>query len=612
MSALFKLKNHPQENRLFLNRTVSATIFVSLLSVLLLSRQFYLQIYEHEKFVTMARNNQVRIVPVPPTRGLIFDRNGVLLANNIPDYSLEAIPNRVHDLKKLVTSLRSVINISDQDVEFFKKQIKYKGRFDSIPLKNKLSEEEVAMFALECYRFPDVEVVAHLSRSYPFGESMSHVLGYIGPISESDLTSIDLKTYRGTNVIGKSGIEKFYESQLLGEVGIEQLETDARGRVVRSLENMPSIRGHDLYLTIDSQLQKIAFDALGDRHGAVVMIEIESGDVITMASKPSFNPNLFIQGIDQDTYSKLQNDRSQPLFHRAIRGQYPPGSTVKPLVALQALDLNVVDAKHIFYDPGYYQIKDEGRLFRDWKPEGHGAVNMEKALAESCTTYFYYVAEKLGIDRIHAIFNQFGLGQLTSIDIHGEARGIAPSQEWKRNIKRQSWYPGETLITGIGQGFTLVTPLQMANVASIIAQRGNRVKPHLLKSMQTHAAENVLYIPETLEPIKINNPKNWDIIINGMTQVVKSKYGTAHRIYRPNDEYKIAGKTGTSQVFGLKQDEKYDADKIQDILKDHSSFIAFAPIENPKVAIAVIVEHGRGSPEIAKLMLNEYFKGTKS
>jgi penicillin-binding protein 2 len=440
---------------------------------------------------------------------------------------------------------------------------------------------------------------------------MSHVLGYIGPISETDLPGIDLKSYRGTNVIGKSGIEKYYETELLGEVGIEQLETDARGKVVRSLENTPSIRGNNLYLTIDSRLQKIAYDALGDHQGAVVLMEIESGDLLTMASKPSFNPNLFVQGIDQDTYAKLQNDRTQPLFHRAIRGQYPPGSTVKPIVALQALDLNVLDPKYNLYDPGYYQIKDEGRLFRDWKAEGHGMVNLEKAIAESCTTYFYYVAEKLGIDRIHHIFNQFGLGQLTNVDIHGEAKGIAPSQEWKRNTKRQSWYPGETLITGIGQGFTLVTPLQMAQVTAIIAKRGTRVKPHLLKYTEAHNATRLAYAAENLEPIKINNAKHWDTIINGMAQVVKSKYGTAHRIYRPTDEFKIAGKTGTAQVFGLKQDEKYDADKIQDILKDHAWFIAFAPVEDPKVAVAVIVEHDRGSPEIAKLMLDEYFKGTK-
>ncbi len=608
MSNLFKIKDHTKENRLFLSRTIVSYTIVILLSCILLVRQFYLQILQHDKYSTLAQNNQVRIMPITPIRGLIYDRNGILLADNRVEYSLEVVPNLIKDFDQMIASISPIISISDKDIQSYHKQIKYKGRFDNIQLKNKLTEEEVAKFALERYKFLGIDVGAYLSRYYPYADTLSHVLGYIAPISESDLETIDLSKYRGTHVIGKDGIEKYYEKLLHGENGIEKLETDARGRVIKTLGTTSAIPGKNLFLTIDLRLQQIAFDCLGKNKGAVVAMEVENGEILVLASKPSFNSNLFVQRINSETYSNLQNDPSQPLFHRAIRGQYPPGSTIKPIVALTALDNHVIDTKSSINDVGYYKLKDEGRLFRDWKHEGHGIVNVEKAIIESCTTYFYYLGDKIGIERISEVFNNFGLGKQIGIDTTGEANGLAPSIEWKRKVRNQPWYPGETLITAIGQGYTLATPLQIANIAATIANKGMRIQPHLLKAEQDQnkIKSNVSF--EAPLPVVLKNPKHWDFMIQSMSKVVSHKSGTAHRIYNAKDKYEIAGKTGTAQVFGLKQDEKYDADKLQSHLKDHAWFMAFAPVDKPKIAVAVLVEHDRGSPEIAKRVIDEYFK----
>lgn len=611
MPVLFKLKDHSKENQLYLNRIVAATIGGSILLFVLIARLFFLQIFHHDTYVTLARNNQVRMISIAPTRGLIYDRNGILLADNTPDFSLEISPNRVSDLENLIERLAKIIPISEQDIKSFYKQKKYKGRFERIPIRNKLTEEEVAAFSVQQYQFPEVEIQANLSRHYPFGEAMAHVLGYTGLLSENDLTQIDIAKYRGTYVIGKSGIEKSYETALRGKAGYEQVETDARGRMIRQLEEIPSVPGDNLYLSIDSKLQVLAFEALQNNKGAIVAIDVKTGGILAMVSKPSFDPNLFVKGIPQETYDKLQNAKEQPLFHRAIRGQYPPGSTVKPLVALQALDFKVITPNTVFHDPGYYQLHADGRLYRDWLPEGHGAISLENAIAESCTTFFYYVADKMGIDKMHDIFARFGLGTLTNIDIQGEAKGLAPSPAWKKAAKRQSWYQGETLITGIGQGYTLVTPLQMATVASTIANRGVRIQPSLVKSIQT--PDQVITEQEIVYPAKVElmHDEHWDTVISGMEKVIKNPRGTAHWISYPKLNYSVAGKTGTVQVYGLKQDETYDANKIKSSLRDHAWFIAFAPIEDPQIAVAVIIEHSKGSPMVARKILDGYFAEEK-
>lgn len=607
MPALFKLKDHFKENQLFLNRIVAATIGATILLIVILGRQFYLQIYHHATYATLARNNQVRMISITPTRGLIFDRNGVLLAENTPDFSLEISPNRVKDLDALIARLATIVPISENDIKNFYKQKKFKGRFERIPIRTKLTEEEVAAFSIEKYQFPEVEIHANLSRHYPFGAAFAHVLGYTGLLSEQDLASIDIAKYRGTYSIGKSGIEKTYEDQLHGKAGFEQVETDARGRMIRQLDEIASVQGQNLYLTLDAKLQMLAYEALQNHQGAVVAIDVKTGGVLALVSKPSFDPNLFSKGIPQDIYDKLKHAKEQPLFHRAIRGQYPPGSTVKPLVALQALDFNVITPSMKFFDPGYYQIHAEGRMYRDWLPEGHGNISLEHAIAESCTTYFYMVADKLGIDRMHDIFSRFGLGDFTNIDIIGESKGIAPSQAWKKKTKRQPWYHGETLITGIGQGYTLTTPLQMSSVASTIARRGERVQPYLVQSMH-HPDQSVTETTPTVLPkVELKDPKHWDTVINAMEQVIKNPHGTAHWISRPQASYTYAGKTGTVQVYGIKQDETYDADRIKANLRDHAWFIAFAPVEDPEIAIAVIIEHSKGSPMVARRVLDAYF-----
>lgn len=612
MPVLFKLKDHIKENQLYLNRIVAATIGSTALLVVLIVRLFILQVYHHETYVTLARNNQVRMISIAPTRGLIYDRNGILLANNVPGFSLEISPNRVKDLDKLIRKLATIIPISDADIKNFYKQKTFKGRFERIPIRTKLTEEEVAAFSIEKYRFPEVDIHANLGRNYPHGEAFAHVLGYTGMLSEQDMGQIDIAKYRGTYFIGKSGLEKSYESLLHGKAGYEQVETDARGRMIRQLEEIPSVPGDNLYLSLDSKLQLLAYDLLQNQKGAVVALDVKTGGVLAMVSRPSFDPNLFVKGIPQETYDKLQHAKEQPLFHRAIRGQYPPGSTVKPLVALQALDYKVITPQTTFNDPGYYQLSANGRLYRDWLPEGHGVISLENAIAESCTTFFYFVADKLGIDRMHNIFSRFGLGELTNIDIHGEAKGIAPSKEWKKQTKRQAWFQGETIITGIGQGYTLVTPLQMASVASAIANRGTRVQPMLVKATQTHNQavndNQVVYA----EKVELKHPEHWDTVISAMEKVIKYPRGTAHWINNPKSSFTMAGKTGTAQVYGIKQDETYDANKIKAALRDHAWFIAFAPVEDPQIAIAVIIENSKGSPMVARKILDAYFAGANN
>lgn len=607
MPELFKLKDHFKENQLYTSRSFAAIVFCSILLCILVARQFCLQILDHDNYMTMSRNNQIRMIPLTPTRGLIYDRNGVLLADNIPSFNLEISPSLVKDLDGLIAELSKFINISESDIKSFYKQKKFRGKFESIPIRAKLSEEEVAKFSINQYRFPGVAINANLSRHYPFGHAIAHVVGYTGILSEQDLNHIDLKEYRGTQVIGKYGVEKSFEHLLHGTGGYEQVETDARGRMVRNLDQIPSSQGDNLYLTIDSKLQTLAYDLLKEQQGAAVAIDVRTGEVLAMVSKPSFDPNQFVKGIAQEDYKRLQKSSTRPLYHRAIRGQYPPGSTVKPLVALQALDLNVITTKTRFNDPGYYQLHSEGRLYRDWLEDGHGVIGVEDAIAESCTTFFYFVADKLGIDHMHDIFQRFGLGEKTQIELDGEYAGIAPSRAWKKRTRGQNWFQGETLITGIGQGYTLVTPLQMATVASTIANRGKRLQPTIIKSTVSIDGKVSQHEPKALDPVVLKNPQHWDTIIKSMQKVITSPHGTAHWIYKANSNIEIAGKTGTVQVYGIKQDEKYDANKIKSTLRDHAWFIAFAPVENPEIAVAVVLEHTKGSPMVARKIIEGYF-----
>ncbi len=607
MSVLFKLKDHFKENQLYQSRTVAAAVVVLLLFLTLISRLVYLQIYQHTLYDTLASNNHVRVIPISANRGFIYDQNGILLAENIPIFSLEIFMSRVVDLDDTIAKLGTVVTITEDNIKAFQKQLKYKGPYENIHIRSNLTEEEVARFSVEKYQFPTVGLTVKLSRYYPHGATFAHVLGYIAPVSDYDLSKIDALKYRSTQQIGKSGIERSYESILHGNVGYDQVEADARGRVIRTISTTLPIPGENIYLTLDSRLQIIADNLLKNKQGAIIAVDTRTGGILALVSKPSYEPNLFMQGIDRKAYNAIQNSKGLPLFNRAIRGQYPPGSIIKPLLGLQALEHGIVTSTEQIYDPGYYQLHENGRLFRDWKPKGHGFINLEHAIAESCTTFFYYISDKLGIERIHDIYHRFGLGIPVGIDIGGEAYGIAPSPTWKREFKQIDWFPGETLITGIGQGYTLVTPLQVAKIATTIANKGRCPQLTLLRSIQKQNSEHMIQPLPFKSMVELNHEKYWDIIIRGMELSVKDQRGTAHQIYKSNN-LRIAGKTGTAQVFSLKQDEKYECENLHKRLRDHGWFMAFAPIEDPEIAIVVIVEHGKGSSVIAQGILEEYFK----
>jgi penicillin-binding protein 2 len=611
MLNLTNLKDHALEYRFYINRVVTAVIIVFVCFIVLSARLIYLQVVQHDRFLNLSYNNQIRTIPIDPPRGLIFDRNGILLAENSPVYSLEVIPHNVKNLNNTLNKLQTILQLNEEDLQNFKKLFKYKYSLESIPIKVRLTEEEVAKFSVNKHFFNDVEIVARLSRNYLFDQAAAHVIGFTGQISEQDLKTVDISQYRGIHQIGKSGIEKAAEDILRGKSGYKKVETDAKGHLIRELElNLP-ISGVDLYLTIDIDLQKKAAELLQNSQGAVVAIEPETGELLTLFSNPSFSANLFAKGMDQQSYNELQHSPSRPLFNRAISGQYSPGSIVKPLFALQALEHNIITSNFTLYDPGYYKLKNDDRLYRGWKRQGHGWIDLENAIAQSCGTYFYYVADKLGIDRMHEILTNFGFGKKVGINIEGESTGVAPSKAWKYNHKQQSWYPGETLITGLGQGYILATPLQIAQVASIIANRGKKLPIQTIKKYKL-SNEQIATFEQNKEKsknndyaaIKITNEKNWDIIINAMEKVISSQSGTAHYIYQP--DLNIAGKTGTAQVFGLKTEEKYDEHRLNKKLRDHTWFMAFAPIENPKIALAIVLENERFSYKIAGKLITFY------
>lgn len=614
MSALFTLKDHLRENQLYLNRVTVASVSILLLTILLVSRLFYFQIIQHARYTTLSRNNQLKINPIPPTRGLIFDRDGQLLAGNVPAFSLEITRNKVPHLKETLTALKKLIPISEAQEQAFYKQLRYTRSSESVPIRLKLTELEVASFSVQKHQFPGVEVVAHPIRHYPFKTLFAHVIGYIGPLNEQDLTIVDKIQYRGTYHMGKTGLEKFYETELHGQIGYQQAETDAHGHMVRVRGSTPPTAGNNLYLAIDLGLQQAAFDALGTLKGAVIAIDPRNGDVLAMVSNPSFDPNAFTQGIDSDSYDKLQFSSERPLFNRVVNGLYPPASTVKTILALQGLESGLITTKTQIFDPGWYQLNGEGRKYHDWNwrrsGQGHGTVNLEKALAQSCDTYFFALANKMGAPLLLSAYQRFGLGQKTGLDFPYESPGLLPTPEWKKRVKKESWYPGDTLNIGIGQGFGLSTPLQIAQLAAILANRGQYVPPRLVIGLGAHAQTDFIENPvPTRQQITLTNPEHWEYVIEGMRKTVHVPGGTAYKISK-GLQYSVAAKTGTAQVFNLKQDQKYEAHKLKSHLRDHSWFMGFAPINHPKIAIAVLVEnkYQTSSAEIARQVLDHFFE----
>ncbi|NOX92139.1 MAG: penicillin-binding protein 2 [Gammaproteobacteria bacterium] len=599
MASHSTLKDHFRETRLFTNRAVIALLLVAALMILLLVRLFYLQVLQHDTYSVQSDNNRVHIRAVPPTRGLIYDRNGALLAENLPSYQLEITRERVSDLDATIAELRQLIEISDENIARFKKRLKRTRRHKPVSLRTRLSDVEVARFAVNRHRFPGVETVAHLYRHYPFNGRGVHALGYVGRISEQELQRIDNTNYEGTDFIGKTGIEKFYEDLLHGEVGVEQLETNAQGRTLRVLDRTPPIPGLNLYLNLDIELQRIAETAFGDNNGALAAIDPSDGSVLALVSMPTFDPNLFVGGIDSKTYRALQKSPDEPMFNRVLRGRYPPGSTIKPFVGLAGLEYGLIDPNVSTYCQGWYMLDGDERKYRDWKKTGHGHMDLNQALVESCDVYFYDLALTLGIDRIFQFLEPFGFNDLTGIDTSGELTGLVPSRQWKRQTEHAPWYPGETLITGIGQGFFLATPLHLAEATATLSRYGNQLRPRLVAATEDPDSREIIGLPAVPNiAVPVINRANWDYIIRAMIKVVHSPKGTARRIGQ-NAKYKIAGKTGTAQVFSIKQDEEYVEEDIAKKLRDHALFVGFAPVENSRIAVAVVVENGGSGGAVA-------------
>ncbi len=593
------LKDHFLEYRLFSRRVISLLMFSGLLLLVLFSRLLYLQVIAHEHFTTLSEDNRVKLRAIAPSRGLIYDRNGIILAENLSSYRLEITAEQVNDIPATLAALEEIIHIRDIDRSRFEKLLKRKPRFEAVPLRFHLSDEEVARFSVNRHRLPGVDIHAGLARHYPLGSLGVHALGYVGRIDERDLKTLDSSNYSGTSHVGKTGVEKTFETVLHGTVGLEHVETTAQGRVLRVLRRTPPIPGNNLYLTLDSRLQADAEKALGDYAGSAIALDPKTGDILAMVSLPVYDPNPFVNGIEYADYTALREDDKEPLFNRSLRGQYPPGSTVKPFIGLAGLEQGITGHTSSTYCPGFYTLPGSSRKYRDWKRTGHGTVKLGDAIAQSCDVYFYDLALSMGIDRIHDYMQHFGFGSRTGIDIQGELSGLLPSPGWKRTHRGEPWYPGETIITGIGQGFFLSTPLQLAVATATLANRGLRVKPNIIHAEQQTGSSVLQPHPRRRDTtIAMNDPEHWDAIIDSMVHVVHGERGTARRIGL-DSPYRIAGKTGTAQVFGLKQEEEYDAEAIAEKLRDHALFIAFAPVDDPQIVVAIIVENGGSGAAVA-------------
>tara|TARA_Y100000748_G_scaffold180654_1_gene151391 strand:- start:413 stop:2293 length:1881 start_codon:yes stop_codon:yes gene_type:complete len=603
MAKPIHLKDHNIDARIVQRRLVLAAVFVVALVGALVARMYYLQVTQYEHHSTLSENNRVHVQPIPPTRGRIYDRNGVVLAENRPSYSLTITRDRVEDLPATFELLRSLLALSEEDLAQAERRLSQARRpFESVPVMFELTQEQIARIAINQFRLPGVEVQASFVRYYPYADHFAHALGYVGRINEQELKSIDPVAYAGTHYIGKTGIERFYEQLLHGTVGYEEVETNARGRVLRVLKRTEPVSGSDLTLELDAELQAVAEEALGDRRGAVVAIDPNTGGVLAFVSKPGFDPNLFVTGISYADYGALRDSLDQPLFNRVLRGQYPPGSTIKPIVALAGLDAGVVTRTSRVYDPGFYQLPNVSHKYRNWNRAGDGWVDMPYAIARSNDTYFYDLAHKLGIDRLHDFMSQFGIGQRVSIDMYEEAAGLMPSRDWKRGRHRQPWYPGETLIAGIGQGYMLATPLQLAQSTALIASRGVWHRPRLLKE-----AEGLLPDESDTPPnIQIRNESDWDFITQAMQDVMQSPHGTA-RAAAANAPYNMAGKSGTAQVVAIAQGERYDSAALRERHRDHALFVGFAPTEKPMIAVAALVENGESGGRVAGPVVRAVF-----
>lgn len=610
-----ELKNYQHEQYYFRVRLGFAALAVFALFALLAFRFSYLQLKQYNHYQTLAENNRISLVPIIPNRGLILDKNGAVLAHNFFAYTLEITPAKVKNLEQTIAEIAKLVEISSLDRKRFKKFREQSHSFESIPIRTHLNELEAAKFAVNHYRFPGVEIKSRLFRHYPLGKTASHMIGYIGRINDKDLESLeksgDLSNYKGSDHIGKSGLEQYYEKYLHGTTGFQQVEIDADGHAVRVLSSNPPIPGDNIVLSADIKLQEIAEKAFGDRRGAMVAINPKTGEVLTFVSQPTFDPNLFVDGIDSENWKALNESLDKPLINRPLRGVYPPGSTFKPFVALAGLEAGKRLPPYSIQDPGFFTLPGNRHRYRDWKPSGHGSVDMQKAITVSCDTFFYGLAQELGIDNLTNFVRHFGFGKRSEFDIKGEIEGLLPTPDWKKRRFKQPWYPGETVIVGIGQGYTLVTPLQLAQATAILANQGVAMRPHLVTEIQNELSGKSQMVPhKILDRVQLN-PDNVEIVKRGMVDVTLPG-GTAASV-GANAGYSIAAKTGTAQVIGIKQNEKYNESAINERHRDHALFIAYAPADDPTIALAVIVENGghggSAAGPIARKVMDYYLLG---
>ena len=623
MRLIAPIKDHHRETRLFLGRVLLASVFCVGLLGLVVARLVQLQVFDYQHFTEKSLGNRVRIEALPPNRGLVYDRKGRVLAENLPAYQLELIPEQVPDVDATLSRLAAMRLIDREQIAHFAELSRRGPRFKPVTLRFRMTDDEISRFAIQRPRFPGVDFQPRLVRHYPHGELAAHVIGYVGALSAVDLERLDPAAYAGTAHTGKTGVEFYNEGKLHGETGYRQIVTNARGRQVAAdsrelthtlLESESPEPGDNLYLSLDLDLQRVATEALQGQRGSVVAIDPTNGEILALVSAPSFDPNAFALGMSTSEYNALQFDLNQPLFNRAVRGNYPPGSLIKPMLALAALELGATNLTRRTFCRGFYTLPGSTHRYRDWRPQGHGEIDLHDAIAQSCDVYFYEISREIGIEGMHTYLTQFGLGSETGVDIAGEKTGLVPSREWKRQAfsdrPNQVWFPGETVIASIGQGYMLTTPLQLAHATATLAMRGKRYRPHLVAATENPiSGERDLAVPEELPGVMIENEFYWDSVIGAMNAVMQSETGTA-RASGLGAPYTMAGKSGTAQVFSVAQEDEYNESEVAERLRDHALFISFAPLDDPQIAVAVVVENGssgsRVAAPIARSVMDEY------
>ncbi|ELV8681952.1 penicillin-binding protein 2 [Vibrio fluvialis] len=608
------IRDYLAEARLFRNRAVVSFVGIVLMMGILVANLYNIQVNQYQDYKTRSNDNRIKVVPIAPNRGLIYDRNGVLLAENRPVFSLEIIPEKVKNMDETIARLQQILTITPEQIAAFEKERRQTRRFNSVPLLTQLTEEEVAKFSVQQYKYPGVSVSANLKRYYPYGEVLTHVIGYVSRINDRDIERLVREgkeaNYQATRDIGKLGIERYYEDLLHGEAGYQEVEVNSRGRVIRTLKYVPPTPGKDIVLNLDIKLQLYVHSLFNGRRGSAVVLDPKDNGVLAMVSSPSYDPNAFVHGISGKEYSELLNDKDRPLVNRTTLGIYPPGSTVKPFIAVSALEEGVITPNTTRNDPGYWRIPNsKTRPFRDWLRWGHGKVDIIKALEESVDTFFYQIAYDMGIDRLSDWMMKFGFGDYTGIDITEESKANMPTRDWKMARHRTPWYQGDTIPVGIGQGYWTATPMQLAKATSVLVHHGKVIAPHLLRSTINNGEEfstqkETEYV--TYPPITGVPDKYWNMAIEGMYLVNHGKRGTARRAFQ-GLQYKSAGKSGTAQVFGLAEGQEYNADELAEHLRDHALFTGFAPVDDPKVIVTIVLENAGGGSSNGAPVVRQIF-----